>query len=44
MRTGENFLNYFLEKRKNIKHYFLFKIKFFPSVIEIKKISNFQKT
>ena len=37
MRTGENFFNYFLEKRKNIKHYFLFKIQFFPSVIEIKK-------
>ena len=38
MRTSENFFNYFLEKRKNIKHFFLFKIQFFPSVIEIKNI------
>ena len=34
MSAGENFLKYFLEKRKNMKH-FKIKIQLFQSVLEI---------
>ena len=35
MSASENFLKYFLEKRKNMKHFLNLKFHFFQSLLEI---------